>query len=552
MGVKITKHDIGAEIISILTKGMYPDPRDAMREYVQNGVDADAKNIIIKVRGDSIVIEDDGHGMNEETMRKSIRLGISDKNPKIDVGFRGIGIYSSFHLCNILYIYSLQKGEDKPHKISFNFKDMRNILKQQQEGRLKGKLTGDQLIDLQSILQMHISIEELKPEDYPTAGTRIEMVGLDPNFFNTLTKFNEMADYLRDVVPLHFNEKKFTWAKEIEKKILEKCEQNNAEFKFVNLTLQVNTETEVLYRPYYDDKFDGEPLKPLFKEIKNRGHFLGVAWGCLNPTRHKISDRDLRGFLIKKQGFSIGNRASILKYFRRATYFDRYIGEIIVVHKELLPNAPRTDFEISPLRVLFYDALSDIASFYNEKANEHQEFTKGDEKLDDAVSTLKTINKNITFYSDNTEQLINIIVQVREIQDDIDARLEKKVIRSERIEEAQKVVSSAKTLEREVQQFIDRARKGEAVKEKGKTPEARVKERLKKLPTTTKGTSPAQRSGSLVEILENVDLPMTSQLKAIFELIDERFIQAVSTNKADYISTLIDLQEEIEDILSGE
>ena len=34
--MKVDKFDIGAEIISILTKGMYPDPRDAVREYIQN------------------------------------------------------------------------------------------------------------------------------------------------------------------------------------------------------------------------------------------------------------------------------------------------------------------------------------------------------------------------------------------------------------------------------------------------------------------------------------------------------------------------------------
>ena len=66
MGIKLTKHDIGAEIISILTKGMYFDPRDALREYVQNGIDANAQNIEIKIRGNSIVVEDDGCCLNSK------------------------------------------------------------------------------------------------------------------------------------------------------------------------------------------------------------------------------------------------------------------------------------------------------------------------------------------------------------------------------------------------------------------------------------------------------------------------------------------------------
>ena len=114
----MTKHDIGAEIISILTKGMYSDPRDALREYVQNGIDANAQNIEIKIRGNSIVVEDDGCGMDEETMRKAVRIGISDKNPNVDVGFRGIGIYSSFHLCDNLCIYSRPKTDNTPYLLS--------------------------------------------------------------------------------------------------------------------------------------------------------------------------------------------------------------------------------------------------------------------------------------------------------------------------------------------------------------------------------------------------------------------------------------------------
>ena len=42
--MRFNKFDIGAEIIAILTRGMYPDPKDALREYIQNGVDAKANH----------------------------------------------------------------------------------------------------------------------------------------------------------------------------------------------------------------------------------------------------------------------------------------------------------------------------------------------------------------------------------------------------------------------------------------------------------------------------------------------------------------------------
>jgi len=552
MGIKMTKHDIGAEIISILTKGMYFDPRDALREYVQNAIDANAQNIGIKIRGNSIVVEDDGCGMDEETMRKAVRIGISDKNPNVDVGFRGIGIYSSFHLCDNLCIYSRPKTDNIPYLLSFDFKKMREILHQQQAARLKGDLTGDQLIDLQSLIEKHIEFKILNTNKFPKVGTRVEMINLDPNFFKSLTKFDEVAEYLRQVVPLHFHPEKFKWSKKIENKISEICREYKTEFKLVSLTLQVNTQIEKLYRPYTDDCFIGEPLEPHFKEVKIRGYFFGVGWGCLNPVRRKISDRELRGFLIKKQGFAIGKRINIAKYFRRTTYFDRYIGEIIVVHPELLPNAPRTDFEISSLRVLFYEALSGIATEYNVIADKYQEYTKGDEQLDEAIKKLKEIESKISFYTENTEQLVNIIMNVRKIHEEINGRLGRKVLREERIAEARDVVRSAKALEREIQRFISQARERGKVKRKGKTPEVKSIERIKKLPEVKDKELFEKPPENLVEIFDILDISVSKQVKTILELIDEKFIQALASNKTEYLSILKNLKDEIEDVLTEE
>ena len=549
MSVRITKHDIGAEIISILTRGMYPDPCDALREYVQNGIDAEAKSIEIKIRGNSIVVEDDGIGMDEETMKKAIRIGVSDKNPNIDVGFRGIGIYSSFHLCDNLHIYS-RSDDNPPYFLSFNFKKMREILQEQQAARLSGELPGDKLMDLQSLLEKHIEFKILDSDKFPKKGTRVEMINLHPNFSKELTRFENVAEYLRQVVPLYFNPEKFKWAKRIENKISEICKNHNAEFKLVNLTLQIASRIEKLYRPYSDDCFHGEPLKPHFEEVKIQRNFFGVAWGCLNPIRKKISDKELRGFLIKKQGFAIGKRINVSKYFVRTTYFDRYIGEIIVVHPELLPNAPRTDFEISPLRALFYEVLTNVARKYNEIADEHQEFTKAEDKLDESIIDLKKIEANISFYAENIDELVDILVDVRKIQDEVEGRLKKKKFREERINEAKKVIESTKEQEKEIQGFIRQAKKRRKIKPRGKTPEEKSIERIKKLPKTKEKEVYEEPPISLIEIFESLDILVSNQLEIALELIDERFIQASAISRADYMSILKSLKEELEEILT--
>ena len=50
--VNFTKEDIGAEILPILTTGLYRNTLDALREYIQNAVDAEAQEIRLIVDPD--------------------------------------------------------------------------------------------------------------------------------------------------------------------------------------------------------------------------------------------------------------------------------------------------------------------------------------------------------------------------------------------------------------------------------------------------------------------------------------------------------------------
>lgn len=550
MAIKLTKHDIGGELISILTRGMYQDPRDTLREYVQNGVDANAQAIDIKIRGNSIVVEDDGHGMDESTMLKAIRVGISDKNPTLDVGFRGIGIYSSFHLCDSLHIYSKSK-EDNPHVLVIDFKGMRKVLEQQQDARIEEKISGDDLVDLQTLLEKHIEFRKIDSEEFQKeVGTRVEIIDIDSAFFKSLSRFEEVSDYLQQVVPLHFDPEKFKWAKSIENEIQSICKAHNAEFSLITLTLQVESRIEKLYRPYSDILFETEPLKPNFKSVKTNNYFFGVAWGCLNSTRNKINDKDLRGFLVRKQGFAIGKRSDIAKYFGRTTYFDRYIGEIIIVHHDLLPNAARTDFEISPLRALFFEALSTVATAYNEIANEYQEFTKGDEALDESINTLKELEANISFQAENLDQLIEAIVKVRGLREQIKGRLKRRALRKQREKEAENVVKSSEALEKEIQNFINETRIG-GKPTNVKSPEMKSLDRIKKLPDV-KSKKEVKIPENLSELFDVLGLPLSLDGKKALEVIDEKFIQATASSRADYLLIMKSLKEELEDMINGE
>ena len=110
--VQFQSWEVGGELLDILSRGLYSDAKAALREYVQNGVDARAQNITITVDGPKAVIRDDGVGMDLDEMRAARRFGMSNKSPMHAVGFRGIGIYSAFGICEEMTITSRQKGMD--------------------------------------------------------------------------------------------------------------------------------------------------------------------------------------------------------------------------------------------------------------------------------------------------------------------------------------------------------------------------------------------------------------------------------------------------------
>ena len=548
--MKLRKGDFGAEILSILTRGMYLDPKDALREYVQNGVDARANRISVKIRQSSIIVEDNGNGMNIASMRKAIRLGVSDKVPSKDVGFMGIGIYSSFHLCNKLIIYS-RTEQELPNKLTFDFKSMRNILEEQKKVRFDEELDEEKLMDLQTILEKYIELIPLTEKDFSKIGTRVEMIGVEPEFYQEILKFNDVANYLQQVVPLPFDPK-FRWAQAIEKKIHEICEEHNAVFEVVTLNLQVNERQEDLFRPYKDSSFGGKPLKPNFFQLKNEGDFFGVIWGCLNSKRSAVRTRKLRGYIIRKQGFAIGARHDLVKYFGKATLFNRYIGEIIVVHPRLLPNASRTDFEYSPLRVAFYDCLRTIAAKLNKRANDYQEFTLSNEKIDESIVFVKETRATLNYIADNADKLLNILIKLKDQEEQLKKRFKRGFIEDKRISDYNKLIRIIYDLIKDIRILIENQKK-EKIPTTLKSTDEIAKE-INKVPSES-GTSSEEMEedfNSLADVVEAIGIEIPNNLKIILDHLDEIFIFESSDDLDQYQLILKKLKQDFDELIYEE
>ncbi len=419
--------------------------------------------------------------------------------------------------------------------------------------RLQDKLSGNELIDLQTLLETYIAITDengLTNAEFPDVGTRVELLSVEPHFYKELTQFDFVSDYLKDVVPLHFDFEKFKWGKEIEEKIINICEEHNAKFELVNVKLQVNNKIENLYKPYYDTDFHNDKsFKPVFKELKNENDFIGVVWGCLNSTRNKIKERKLRGFLIKKQGFAIGRRENIVNYFNSHTHFDRYIGEIIVVNPKLLPNASRDDFEFTKLRTTFYDLLVSVASEYNQKSNDFQNSTRAYETINDITRRVKKINADFSGYEKDADKLVSFLVQLSRFSSEVNSIIRRNVFKDElsKKEDASNLEKSITDIVSNIQNTINKLVSDRQKKITNKTQSKKV-EIAKNLSSINTSQSNEIEYDNLLMLLKELDFEFNNNINELFNLLDELFIQRVAKTKLEYYEILRDLKEEINNL----
>ncbi len=384
----------------ILTRGIYRDPLDTLREYVQNSIDAGAHHIQVAITSDLISVRDDGAGMTRQVAERAIRLGMSDKDPTQDVGFRGIGVYSAFNVCQKLEIYTRPRAGE-PSKLVFDFARTREKLQDEEQRRLNGKPSG---LDLVALLGDSVWVEECSECPIAASGTVVLLVGIRGDVYGRLTDRGAVRQYLESVVPLPFPPA-FAYKHQIEARF------RQDDYRVVDMELTIDGRNEAICRPYRDSMFThGKGIGPKFYPLSHvlaRGK-LGFAWVCLNDARRYLPDRALRGLLVKKFGFSVGDRDYFARYFSRQVFNNRVTGEIIVTRDELVPNAARSEFEPSPIRDALYLAFSNLAAKVSRWANQVQEELKAREELQEISPEVFRIAEEVPLSERDVPKLLSL------------------------------------------------------------------------------------------------------------------------------------------------
>jgi hypothetical protein len=405
---RFRKEDIGGEILPILTTGLYRNTLDALREYIQNSIDAKTSEIELIIDPTAVTVSDSGDGMSPDEAQRAIRLGISDKSPIENVGFRGIGIYSAFNLCNSAEVFTKKAGT-RGSRIIFNFGDIRRELLKEQERRKRGL---PPRLYLEKLLSSSVAVEADDEEVIPDHGTRLILSDLLPECYRQIQDWGSVESYLQNVVPLPFSSD-FRYGNTLQKKL------EKEGYRFIPLTLQIGSRLQQIFRPYVDDIFArDEQFPPEYFPITKGKERYGFAWVCVNGRRViKNQYAALRGLLLRKFDFSIGTRSYLEPYFKRPVFHRRITGEVIIQSQSVLPNAARSDLENNSARQGFLEALAAFVHSLEKWADNIQEESKSVEVLADVKAELEELSGELPRTQHDKEAMLRAHVRIAEYSD---------------------------------------------------------------------------------------------------------------------------------------
>jgi Histidine kinase-, DNA gyrase B-, and HSP90-like ATPase len=322
-------------ILEVLTQGLYPNVLDVLREYVQNSYDAIIKHrtayrktnykLKINITDNSVMVADNGIGMDETQIKKYRYVGYSEKQAHEAAGFRGIGKLSGISVAESLIVTSKVQGSTKVHTIRFNARQMlEEILLLKRRGRNK---------PLNDLIRDNTEFDTSEDEA-DQHFTFVELRNIRPDH-SVLLDSVQVAQYVGKICPVPFNPA-FDHGPDIDRWLL----NNVADYVYVPHVVN----DQAVYKPYVNNL-----EKPLFFNIEESdgGEPIAFGWACQNRTQQQIPEISPRGITFRIKNISIGDArlARSLLWHQSGHLAYWFLGEIHIVDQGVIPSSERSNFE---------------------------------------------------------------------------------------------------------------------------------------------------------------------------------------------------------------
>ncbi|MBI4256854.1 ATP-binding protein [Candidatus Uhrbacteria bacterium] len=400
-------------VLKALSRGLYPDKRHIIREFVQNSYDGLyelrkthprelLRPVEVKVEPPSIFITDFGIGMPERKMREYRYLGYSEKNPAEHAGFRGIGKYSGLAVAEKIIVDSSPYGIPKRYSVVIHVGDMIDAL------------DANNNIPLEELLKQFTELNEgSESSDEHYTFVELHTIRKDGK---ALFEKDVLKHYLTRTAPIPFNPE-FKFAAEIERKLAE----NIPDY----LAVELSFNGEKIYKPHLPRCREPEYETVLYQDDKP--DILAFSWYCQNEEKGQFDPKENSGLVYRVKNIAVGDGQLTRRTLwhstpERAFYF---FGEIHVLDPQVIPSSDRTDFEDVEARRRLYQRSVRIASILSHKAGEESARRRFQEVVTRGNEVLSERGRELVSGTLPLELKDQVVFEVQKFQEDVQNRLEK-------------------------------------------------------------------------------------------------------------------------------
>jgi hypothetical protein len=345
---------IGSYVLETLTTGMYVEPRDCIREYVQNAFDAirsaretpTGRTLVGKIEvsveagGKGFVsIQDNGFSIPEARVWETLTaIGASRKNARRQAGFRGIGRLAGIAYCDRLEFTCKAAGETIESKVTYDCAEIRNALRE-----------GDEELEpvfRRSISMTKTDVADKKDQHY----TIVTLNGLSeaPTELKTIPA---LSAYLRMVAPVDFRAG-WNHGDEIRRHAEAVSQPIPTTTVFIG---PAGEQGEELRKPYTSTIHGGGKPATIRKiNFFQGGEAVGSRWWgwyAETPLYGSIND-EVGGFRLRAKNIQLGGADILNRTLQKhshsyARFSAWHIGEIHIDGDTVFPNARRDGLEDS-------------------------------------------------------------------------------------------------------------------------------------------------------------------------------------------------------------
>jgi len=349
---------IGAFVLETLTTGMYTNPLDTLREYVQNSFDAIREaercnalldgagriEIAIDAKSRTLTLRDNGMGIPvDQVNARLVNIGMSSKSIQSDAGFRGIGRLAGIAYCDRLVFTTQAKDERDCSSVTFDCRELRSAMSPQVK----------QIKELADVIGSHASVNQEKvgkKEHY--CQVRMESINEAGQPFLDWTA---IETYLSQVAPVGLDTQSFVHSSTI----MHWLKSHKIVLPTVSIIINAGTTTRQVFKPYRKityttaqekHKIDVKSIRFFPQEVDPNCPYWG--WYAETNCPGIIGDDTVAGLRLRKANFGIGMADRMTEIFAGASEsyarLNKYfMGEIHVQHPDVIPNARRDGFEDS-------------------------------------------------------------------------------------------------------------------------------------------------------------------------------------------------------------